>query len=179
MMKRGRMSNCGMGRAFVAALAAVAILACASATYKGGIFENDQTIYRVDPPRGGWERISAGDADVAFWNERLSAFIMVNSTCDQYRDAPVSILANHLFIGIEKKLFSVQEERPLDGRDAVYTELTGKLDGHPVKVAAYTLVKNYCTYDLSYSADPKHFDEGLPAFHELARKFRVLRRKKK
>ncbi len=146
--------------------------------YEKGVVKTAKTEYRAANPGPGWKPIDTRGADLAFFNEKLDAFVMFNSTCDEYRDAPTRALANHLFIGIEKKKILIQEDRPLDTRDAVYTEVQGKLDGATVRVAAYTLVKNYCTYDISYSAPGKNFEIGKPALQELARRFKILKRKK-
>lgn len=164
----------------IVVLAVLCVISCSTlGTYGEGVYENDYTVYRAPEPGPGWERLSIGDADLAFWNKKLAAFIMVNSTCNEYRDAPVAALANHLFIGIEKKKFIKQDGAPLDGRQAIYSEVEGMMDGAPVRVAAYTLVKNYCTYDLSYSAPLSVFETGRPAFEKLAGRFKVIKRKRK
>lgn len=161
-------------------LAIFCVISCTTpGTYGKGIYENAYTVYQAPDPGPGWKRLIAGDADLAFWNKKLAAFIMVNSTCNGYRDAPVAALANHLFIGIEKKKFIKQDDAPLDGRQAIYSEVEGMMDGAPVRVAAYTLVKNYCTYDLSYSAPLSVFEKGRPAFEKLAGRFKVIKRKRK
>lgn len=149
-----------------------------AARYQKGRFENARVVYEVPDPGAGWERRQVDGADLVFWNERLSAFILVNSTCDEYRDAPVSALAGHLYIGyIEKKEVLKKEEATIDGRHGIYMEVQGEVDGYPVKFASYTLAKNYCTYDLVYSAPVKVFDQGLPMLHALASKFKVIGRK--
>ncbi|RJO64556.1 MAG: hypothetical protein C4523_18075 [Myxococcales bacterium] len=160
-------------------LAALALpAACATlASYKDGVVETKHTRYRVEAPGKAWERIGVRNGDLAFWRDDLHAFILLNSTCDEYRDAPVESLANHLFIGIENKNFVEQKETPLDGRNAVYSVVEGELDGAPVKVAAYTLVRDYCTYDLSFSAPPERFEAGMPDFERVAARFHVVGRR--
>lgn len=161
-------------------LACVCLLlaGCAGgASYHNGRLETRHTIYEAQPPDASWRVIAVDNTDLAFWNEKLSASILVNSTCEGYRDVPVRSLANHLFIGIEDKVFLEQRHLPLDGRLAWYSLVEGLLDGARVKVAAYTMVKDYCTYDLSYTAPLRNFDAGFEAFSRVARDFRVIKRK--
>jgi len=66
----------------------------------------------------------------------------------------------------------------LAGREAVYSVVAGMLDGAPIKIAAVTVVKNYCTYDLTYSAPLETFDDGLPDFERTVDSFSVLERKR-
>jgi len=151
--------------------------ACSGKQYSNGVFEDKKNAYRVEDPGKGWQRIESEDTDLAFFNDGLNAVIMVNSTCDDYKDAPASALTGHLYIGIEERKVLEQQKIKLDGREAIYTLVEGKLDGVPVKVATYVLVKNYCIYDLAYSAPPAAFERGLPYLKKVAEKFKVLRRK--
>jgi|GEM_PF-832296 len=164
---------------FILVICLVLPVACSSGTYKNNVYEDKHNVYQVMSPGKGWKRIATKDADLAFWNSKIAAFIMVNSTCDGYKDAPLESLSNHLFFGIEKKEFIQQKRVMLDGRQAVYSEVTGLLDGARVRVSAYTMVKNYCTYDISYSAPTKIYGKGLKAFEKVMERFRVIKRKRK
>jgi hypothetical protein len=174
--------NRGLWLAVLGAVVFVSLtfLSCATtAQYNQGRVETKQTIYKTAPtPGANWTRISIAEADLAFWNDRLDASILLNSTCEETNNTPVRSLANQLFFGIEQKVFLEQKQVPVDGRWAWYSLVTGQLDGAPVKVAAYTLVKNYCTYDLSYTAPPDRFDKGLGDFQKLVETFRVVKRKR-
>ncbi len=154
------------------------LTACSTATYRKGIVETEKTVYTAQSPGRNWTRIETDKSDLIFWNKQLDAFIMVNSTCDEYRDAPVAALHKHLFFGIEKKEILTEREVTIDGRQSLYSEVSGMLDGAPIKVAAYTLVKNYCTYDLSFTAPPDQFDSGIAALHRVSGQFHVIKRKK-
>jgi len=156
---------------------ALIVSACSGKQYRNGVFEDKKNAYRIEAPGKAWKQIESEDTNLAFFNDSLNAVIMVNSTCDEYKDAPASALTGHLFIGIEDRKVLEQQKVMLDGREAVYTLVEGKLDGAPVKLATYVLVKNYCIYDLAYSAPPASFERGLPYLKNIADKFKVLRRK--
>ena len=55
----------------------------------------------------------------------------------------------------------------LDEREAKHTIATGKLDGVAVKMNIYVTRKNYCIYDMSYSAIDKNYDIDLSDFEKL------------
>ena len=144
--------------------------------YKQGMYTSQQVQYKLGDLEEGWRRApKMEDNDLAFWNETLGAAIAINSTCREYEDLPLKAMANHLVIGIEERKNLVWEQRPVDGREALYVVVEGHLDGVPIKVAAYVLVKDYCTFDLIYHAPPATFDEGLPQLDKLAHEFTVLR----
>jgi len=168
------------GKSFVLALALMflfGLFSCSSKSYKNGVFSDDENSYRILPPSANWKQLNAEGADIAFFNEKLNAVIMLNSTCEKYKDAPASALSGHLVIGIEDKKVIEQEKIEVDGREAVYTVLEGMLDGASVKLVTLVLVKNYCIYDMAYSASPRNFKKGLPAFKKIMAKFKVLSRK--
>ncbi len=154
------------------------LFGCASSSYREGIFEDSFNRYRVQAPSSGWKQVKVKQANLSFFNTRANAAIMVNSTCDTYRDAPLRAMANHMFIGIENKTYLLQESHKVDGREAVYSVVKGMLDGAPIKIAAITIAKNYCTYDLTYSAPPETFEDGLADFERLVDSFSVLERKR-
>lgn len=152
------------------------LFSCAhKATYENGLFQNEVTRYEAPMP-AGWTKLAAKDADLAFWNARLGGFILVNSTCREYRDATPSVLAKHLLIGIENRTILKESTLPLSGRQAFFQEVRGLLDGASVHLASLTLVKDYCTYDLAYSAPEARFEEGREAFMKLAERFNVQKR---
>lgn len=151
-------------------------LSCApKSLYSAGIFQNAVTRYEAPQPLG-WSKIAAKDADLAFWNARIGGFILVNSTCREYRDATSAVLAKHLLIGIESRKVLKEDTLPLSGRKAFFQEVSGLLDGAEVHLLSLTLVKDYCTYDLVYSAPETRFEEGREPFLALAEHFTVLKR---
>jgi len=155
-----------------------ALSSCATTgSFRDGVLDKKETRYKITVPGNTWRPVRVGGADIAYFNETSKAVLLVHATCEGFRDAPVKALASHLFFGIEEKRVLVREERPMDGRQAVYTELEGMLDGAPVKVAAYTMLKNYCLYDVAYSAPPDSFETDRAQFESIAKSLTTLPRK--
>ncbi|MBI2027571.1 MAG: hypothetical protein HYS98_07215 [Deltaproteobacteria bacterium] len=59
----------------------------------------------------------------------------------------------------------------LDEREAQHTIATGKLDGVLIKMNIYVLRKNYCIYDLTYSAKINTYDVGVVEFERFVAAF--------
>ena len=143
---------------------------------KGGIYESNEAQCFVGDFEPEWVPIpEVKDAEMAYWNQRLGAVIAVNVTCDDYDDMPTRAMANHLVMGLENRKYDRWEYRPVDGRQALYGEVEGLLDGVPVKMAAYVIVNNYCSFDLIYHSPPNTFEEGSRRLEKLASVFKVIR----
>ena len=158
-------------------IAATTMSGCASdGEYKNGVYRSEEATFKVPPLRAPWKQIQVEDAELAFHNPETGANISVNATCKEYEDAPPEALALHLLIGIANRTVNTWEPREMDRRKALYMDVQGELDGAPVRLAAYVLAKDYCSFDLIYTASPDHFESGLPVLHRLAESFHMLQR---
>ena len=52
--------------------------------------------------------------------------------------------------------------------------LAHELDGVAIKLECYVIKKNNCVYDLSYSAPPDRFAQGVSEFVRFVKGFAVL-----
>ena len=62
-------------------------------------------------------------------------------------DVPLSSLTHHLFLQFTEREIHSQKLTELDGREALRTELSAKLDGVPMHYVVYVLKKDGCVYD--------------------------------
>lgn len=124
--------------------------------------------FSVGQPGEGWQRVLSGGADLAWFNESLSATIYADSNCAaRFEDGELSDLLVHLTSGIARGEAVEVEERMMDGRAALLKSWSGSLDGVALKLATLTTKKDECLYDLVYIAPPARFDEGFPAFEQV------------
>lgn len=136
---------------FAAFLSAVG---CASGgSYQGGVYQDDETEFRLADPGSGWETLEVEDANDLAWG-RDGAVIQVNSSCDPSLDIPLSALTNHLMIGFTERDLVSQELVPLAGREALRTHVRAKLDGVPREMILVVLKKNECVYDFAAVTPP-------------------------
>jgi hypothetical protein len=84
-------------------------------------------------------------------------------------DVPLASLTQHLFLQFTERQQQSQQELIIDGRAALRTELTGKLDGVPKQFLVYVMKKDGCVYDFwriseANSGDPAPFEGFVRGF---------------
>ena len=156
------------------ACALVMVGGCATATFRGGIYDDGVVRYRVGERSAGWQRIEIGDNDLAFHHKEFGT-VSINSTCANYTDVPEQALMNHLLFGMRERVYRTEEMVTLDGRGAWHVVVDAQLDGVPLVLEVYLIHKDGCVYDLSRISAPSRFDAGRPDFERFARGFKVLR----
>ncbi len=111
--------------------------------------------YRVGALGPGWRLVHQEGAAVGFFDDAGGAIVEANASCRDDADAaPLPALTRQLLIGYTARRIESQETVSLDGRDALHTRLTARLDGVPVRLDLYVLKRNGCIFDLSYAAPP-------------------------
>ncbi len=156
-------------------MAGLAALSACGGSWKNGVYSGPNTLYALASPGEDWRLVPPHGANVAFRNDSLGAVIYADDSCQKFDDAPLPVLANHLFFGFTE--LTTLEEKPsrVDGRDALFRLAEGKLDGVLVRVAATVVKKNSCIYDMMYVAPPSRFDAGFADYEGMVRTFRVER----
>lgn len=148
---------------------------CPTTGLKGSVYYDGNLRYRVGEIGKDWRFVRVSENNIAYTHETYNAAIQINSTCRKdYEDVPLRILTDHLFYGLTHRKILVQERRRIDARDALYTELTARMDGRPVKAALLVLKKNRCIYDMAYVTLPWNFGLGVGDFYRVIAGFRVL-----
>jgi hypothetical protein len=157
------------------ALSAVALLGCASTGLEGNVYRGDGYAFQLEPPEAGWEQLDAGDAVLAFRHDDDHAVILLHARCGiDGDDVPLIALTNHLFLDFTEREIETQEVVPFDGREAMHTLLTAKLDGVVMRYEVWVLKKDGCVYDMLYLAPPGSFDRRRGAFTALVRGFSTM-----
>jgi hypothetical protein len=168
-------------RASAAALALIsgagAIAGCATFGLDGNVYHGDGYSFRLPAAPSGWEPIDVSDAALAYRDEPSAGTILVNGRCDKDGDdVPLSSLTQHLFMRFTDREITREETVPFDGREALHTVITAKLDGVPKSFSAWVLKKDGCVYDLVYVADPERFGAGAARFDAYATQLHILPR---
>ncbi len=68
---------------------------------------------------------------------------------------PLTALTHHLFLHFTDRELASQKTVELDGREALRSELTARLDGVPKHFVIYVLKKDGCVYDFMHIAPPR------------------------
>lgn len=140
-------------------------MGCATTgTLQNGVYRGEATSYRVGLLGEGWTAVTVDrQNDLAWHNNSKEAVIHVDSECDPALDIPLTALRSHLMIGFTERELVEELLVPMDGREALRTQFTAKLDGVPRQILLQILKKNGCVYDFGLITPPgPTFDEALP-----------------
>jgi hypothetical protein len=122
--------------------------ACGGPRFNGTVYDDGTLRFKTGPVPSGWHAIEADGTLLAFRDDAAPATIAVNGRCGiDGDDVPLASLTQHLFLQFTDREQKSQQELLLDGRAALRTELTGKLDGVPKSFLVYVLKKDGCVYD--------------------------------
>jgi hypothetical protein len=143
----------------------LAAMGCATTgTLQNGVYRGAETSYRVGLLGEGWTAVTVDrQNDLAWHNDSKEAVIHVDSECDPALDIPLTALRSHLMIGFTERELVEELVVPMDGREALRTQFTAKLDGVPRQILLQILKKNGCVYDFGLITPlGPTFDEALP-----------------
>ncbi len=145
-------------------------MACATTgTLQGSWYRGEQTSYRIGPVGRDWTLVSVNKQnDLAWHSDSKGAVMHVDSNCDPALDIPLTALRSHLMIGFTEREVVEEEVVPMDGREALRTQLQAKLDGVPRDILLQILKKNDCVYDFGLITPPgPSFEEALADFDQM------------
>jgi hypothetical protein len=165
----------GVGRTFLLAILLLSGLTggCQHGELRNGVFTKSSVRYRIGDLPAGWKWVSLRDNDNAWVLNGTEQSIAVNSTCEDYQDAPLPVLTQHLLMGFTDRQLIRQETAMLDGREALRSHYRAKLDGVPVELLLVVVKKNGCIYDFTYLSPVGRFEEKLPDFERLLQGFKA------
>jgi hypothetical protein len=143
---------------------------CAGRRFDGRVYDDGTLRFRTGPVPATWHVIEADGTLLAFRDDAAGATLAVNGRCGvDGDDVPLPSLTQHLFLQFTEREPVSQAEVSLDGRAALRTELTGKLDGVPKRFLVYVLKKDGCVYDFWRIGEPNASD--TTAFESFVRGF--------
>lgn len=155
---------------------AAALQGCAS-QFDGSVYRGDGFAFQVSPAPAAWRPMKATGAALAYEDTPNGGQVLVNARCDKdAEDTPLRSLTQHLFIRFTERVTHSEDVVPFDGREALRTDITAKLDGVDRRFLVWVLKKDRCVYDLLYFSPPERFGGGAPTFEAWAQSFKALPR---
>ncbi len=153
-----------------------ALVTGCSPAFDGRTYHGPGYTFRVPPPPATWGKLEVSDAALAFEDRTSGGTIGVNGRCDRDgEDVPLKALTQHLFIQFTDRDVHSQEVVAFDGREAMRSDITARLDGVPRRLVIWVLKKDKCVYDLMFLAPPERFESGLETFDAWAKGFTASR----
>jgi hypothetical protein len=171
------MSGC-FARPLAPGLGLVALVVGCGASLPGveaGVYRDSQVAFRVGEVPAGWAPVHVERANVAYRDEAHRASVLVDGRCQRKDDdVPLLALTDHLIAGTTERTFASQDTIPFDGREALHSRLTAKLDGVPMDYDLYVFKKDDCVFDLVYVGEPAVMDGGVAGFERFVAGFHTL-----
>jgi hypothetical protein len=151
-------------------------LSCGGAAgLRADVYRGDGLAFRVGPIPQSWRQLEVKGARVAFRDEPAEATVLVNARCGKDGDdVPLQALTQHLFFAFTERQTIEQKIVPMDGREAMHTLMSAKLDGVPKSFDAFVLKKDGCVYDFVAISAPAKFSANRPVFETFVGGFHTL-----
>lgn len=160
--------------ALIAASALGLATGCGSA-FDGTVYRGNGFAFRVPPRPASWQLLPAQGTALAFRDDAAGATIAVNGRCGKdAEDVPLAALTRHLFLQFTEREISTEEVVPFDGREALHTVMSAKLDGVPKSFDVWVLKKDGCVYDLYLIAAPERFEATAGEFRKFVGGFATV-----
>ncbi|NUP13449.1 MAG: hypothetical protein HOW73_46015 [Polyangiaceae bacterium] len=160
----------------VTAQLALSTAGCGS-NFDGNVYHGEGFAFRVSPAPQGWRRMEATGAALAYEDGTTGGQVLVNARCDRDgEDVPLRSLTQHLFIRFTDRVTHSEEVLPFDGREAMRTDITAKLDGVDRRFVVWVMKKDRCVYDLLFFSTPDRFDASIGKFDGWVKNFTALPR---
>lgn len=154
----------------------VGLLALASACaghLSGGVYTEGHLSYRIGALPSSWQEVHLNENDVAFVSKDSPHSLAINATCEGHDDPPLDVLTRHLLMGFTARDTLSQGLEQLDGREAMRTHVTAKLDGVPVELLLVVMKKDRCVYDFTYLSPVGRLAEREPDFELILKHFKT------
>jgi hypothetical protein len=144
---------------------------CRSVSLREGVVYTPDTRYRIGPIPADWHQVNLKESDFSWVTSPPDYAFWVNSTCKDYQDVPLVALNRQLLIGFTDVQKWEQQTQMLDGREALFSRYTVKMDGVERELQLVVVKKDGCIYDFAYVAPVGRFADRLSQFQGLVRGF--------
>jgi hypothetical protein len=146
---------------------------CAATHFDGQVFRQGDVAFRLEHLPPSWRNIEINDTALAFRDDESASTVAINGRCGKdAEDVPLRSLTQHLFLQFTDRRLEEQQLFPLDGREALRTQLVAKLDGVEKYFHVVVLKKDGCVYDFLQIAnapqDPERFLYFVRGFSSLS-----------
>ncbi len=136
------------------ALALLMTAACATGLQGSYFIKGDMKYRVVVPDPAEWKPVSFAENDLAWIDRKTGQILAINSTCENYGDPSLEVLTQHLMAGFTERTMNERKTFLMDGRDALQTSYSAKLDGVPIDVTVSVMKKDGCVHDFMLVSRP-------------------------
>jgi len=164
-------------RSLATALLATWTMGCALSHFDGTHYRHGDLVFTVGEKPVSWRPLRGSGALLAYQDNAAGTTIAVHGRCGKDGDdVPLEALTHHLFIHFTERDIVDQRRVPMDGREALRTEMVAKLDGVPRRFVVFVLKKDGCVYDFLHIGGTSSSRSSEEAFDAYVSRFRTGRR---
>lgn len=127
---------------------------------------------KYSAPAVPFGRMTDSNADIAWQSSKTSNTISYFSECPQ-SDSALESIADEFHSILTGAKVTDRKSNFFNGREAVWTQTIGKLDGIDMKISSVVFRRNGCSYLVSYVARKDRFDEEESTFTKFVEGFRA------
>lgn len=124
-------------------------------------------------PSAPYQKLKDAKADGAWQNSQNGNSISYFSMCNDPADPSIESVARELLSDLRDAKVLRQMSLTYNAREALETEIEGKVDGVLTRIRTLIFKKNGCTYTLSQIGIPRAFEDDRSRFNEFLKGFRA------
>ena len=144
--------------------------------YGSGVVATEGGSFRVGPLQSDWVRRPFGYKAILLVHRGKKSSIGVDAFCKRsFDDAPLTGLTRQLFYDLTDQRTLMQKGVELDGRQALRTTLSGRLDGASVMLDVVVLKMNECLFDFFYVSSPGQYADDVAHFESFYGGFQYVK----
>jgi hypothetical protein len=125
----------------------------------------------LQTPTSPFTVLATDKSDQAWRNNRNGNSISYFSNCNDPADPAIEVVRNDMLTGIQDVTVLDSQTLQYNGREAVRTVATGKVDGVNAKMDVLVFKKNMCIYGLSFVGLTANYEADHAAFDNFVRGF--------
>lgn len=143
--------------------------------YRNGVVQTEGGAFRIGDPGPDWMLKKYRFRALFFAHRTQSATMTVDAFCKgAFDDAGLDTLTSQLTYGMTNLQQKRQTRTRLEGRDALRTYVTGKVDGASVSMDMVVLKMNECIFDFVYITLPHQHEVYVKDFEKLIYGFEYI-----
>lgn len=127
---------------------------------------------KFNEPASKFTRVSNANADIAWQSQKTGNTISYLSECPQTESSLDSMASEFHSVLADAKTTS-REEKFFNGREALWTQSEGKLDGIDMKVASVVFKRNGCSFLITFVARKGRFKDEYPDYQHFLEGFQA------
>ena len=147
-------------------------IGCVSVNLPAGRTERAKVAFR--PPAPPFEKAKLeGSADEMWRNPKTGNNISYFTQCGDKSDPELTSIRNELALGLSEYQVLQSDRVPYNGREALRSLISGKVDGIESMMDVIILKKNGCIYGITFVGLSQKLKVDQPAFEKFVREFQA------